>query len=300
MGILVSVAVPLTTFLLMLAVGMGLTVADFTRVRGQRALVVASLLAPLVLLPAAAAALVWLLSPPAEIAAGVLLLAACPIGSVSNAYCYLARASSALAVALTGLSSLGAVLTIPLVGQGLAMALGRALELRAPLPLLATQLVVMLLIPVAIGMWMRRRVPTLADRVSPLLQRLSVGGILLVFALLILSDPAAFVAGLSTTVPLASAFVGLSVVLGWAVAAAITPSPDDRFAIAAGFGARNVGVATAIAVTILGRFEFARFAAAYALVEVPIMLAVVWGFRRMRRATAPVPAESIARSPQST
>jgi hypothetical protein len=40
-----------------------------------------------------------------------------------------------------------------------------------------------------------------------------------------------------------------------------------------------VGVATAIAVTILGRVEFARFAAAYAFVEIPLMLAAVALFR---------------------
>jgi BASS family bile acid:Na+ symporter len=298
MGTLVSAAVPVTTFLLMLAVGMDLTTADFARVRNQRSLVLAGLLAPLVLLPAAAAAMLWLLSPPPEVAAGVLLLAACPIGSVSNVCCQLARASSALAITLTGLSSLGAGLTIPLVGQGMALALGRPLELRAPVPLLATQLVLMLLLPVALGMWSRHRVPALAERGSPILQRLSVGGILFVFTLLILSNPAAFAAGLSTTVPLAAAFVGLSVVLGWATAAAITRSPADRFAIAAGFGARNVGVATAIAVTILGRLEFAHFAATYALVELPMLLAVVWIFRKAHRSSALAPPSTV-RSPQS-
>jgi BASS family bile acid:Na+ symporter len=282
MRTLVNAAVPATTFLMMLAVGLDLTPGDFARVARQRALLAAGLLAPIILLPAAAAALVALLSPPPDVAAGVLLLAACPIGSVSNSFAYLAGASTALAVALTGISSLAAWLTIPLVGQGLALALGTPLELQAPVPVLAAQLGLLLLVPVIAGMAIRARAPALATRSSPLLQRLALVGILTIFALLVLSDPGAFAAGLSTTVPLAIAFVTLSLALGWATAATLTTQPGDRFAIAAGFGARNVGVATAIAVTFLGRFEFARFAATYAFIEVPILLAAVWAYRRAR------------------
>jgi ACR3 family arsenite efflux pump ArsB len=95
----------------------------------------------------------------------------------------------------------------------------------------------------------------------------------------ILADAPAFVDELSTTVPLAITFVVGSVVAGWTTAALFTGDSCDRFAIASEFGARNVGVAAAIAVTVLGRFEFARFAAAYALVELPLMLAAVAWFR---------------------
>ena len=35
------------------------------------------------------------------------------------------------------------------------------------------------------------------------------------------------------------------------------------------FGTRNIGVALAIAVTLLGRVEFSRFAIVYAFVEIP-------------------------------
>jgi hypothetical protein len=45
------------------------------------------------------------------------------------------------------------------------------------------------------------------------------------------------------------------------------------------FVVRNVGIATAVAVTALGRVEFAVFATAYFLAQVPILLAAVLGFR---------------------
>src|SRR5262249_37235500 len=82
--------------------------------------------APLVLLPPLAVGLVWLFAAPPDIAAGVLLVAACPIGGVSNGYSSLARASTALSVTLTGLSCLCASFTIPVIGRRLDAAAGAA------------------------------------------------------------------------------------------------------------------------------------------------------------------------------
>ncbi|MCM3880551.1 MAG: hypothetical protein ND807_10630, partial [Vicinamibacterales bacterium] len=54
--------------------------------------------------------------------------------------------------------------------------------------------------------------------------------------------------------------------------------------VATEFATRNVGVATAIAVTILGRVEFARFGITYFMTEAPMMLLVAAAFRRRRAA----------------
>ena len=59
------------------------------------------------------------------------------------------------------------------------------------------------------------------------------------------------------------------------------PAPD-RFTLATEFATRNVAVATAIAVTLLGRAEFALFATTYFLTELPLTLLAVAGFRRLR------------------
>jgi ACR3 family arsenite efflux pump ArsB len=71
-----------------------------------------------------------------------------------------------------------------------------------------------------------------------------------------------------------------SIAAGWLAAAAVTTDAKDRFTVAAEFGSRNVGVALAIAVSFLGRVDFARFAVVYALCEIPLMLLAVALFRR--------------------
>ena len=286
MAALLGIAAPVTTFTLLLAIGMELTTDDFARVRGQRLLVFAGLFAPFILLPVFALALTQLLTSPPESTFGVLLIAASPIGTVSNTYCSLARASMALSITLTGLSSLVAGIALPLTGIALESLLARPFDLQLPFGLLAVQLLLLLALPVALGMVLRRRAPALAIQLGPRLQGWSVTGSLVVLILVVLENATAFVNELSATVPLAAAFVLTSVLAGWGIAALITADRRDRFTILSEFGARNVAVATTIAVTILGRPDFARFAAAYAFVELPLMLAVVALFRRSQAVRA--------------
>lgn len=290
MKTLIDLTVPALTFILLAAVGLDLTSKDFARLRSQRTLVVTGLVGPLVLLPPIAVVLAWLFRLAPEVAASLLLVAACPIGGISNTYSYLARASTALSVTLTGLSCLLAGFTVPLVAEGIDGTVGRKLavplwDVRVPMASLIAQLLLMLTLPVAFGMWVRGRWPHLAARYRPAIQSLAFAGVGLVLLLIIGDDPPAFFGGLSSTVPVAAMFIACSAAAGWATAAIVSGDPRDRFTIAAEFGTRNLGVAMAIGVTMLGRVEFARFAYTYFLAEIPLMLLMV-AWRRRRQAVA--------------
>ena len=283
MKALIDLSVPVLTVLLQAAVGLDLTSRDFARVRRQPALILAGLIGPLLLLPPLAIAVAWMFRPPPDISAALLLIAMCPIGGISNTFSYLARASPALSVTLTGLSCLLAGLTIPFLGRMFERVLPDSLALAVPIPTLLVQLLLLLTLPVGLGMWMRVRGGERAMAYQPLLQRLSFAGVGLVLMLIVLDDPQAFFGGLSTTVPLVAVFVVSSTVVGWMTAAMVTTDSRDRFTLAAEFGTRNLGVAMAIAVTLLGRVEFARVAYTYFLTELPLMLIAVALFRRQRR-----------------
>jgi BASS family bile acid:Na+ symporter len=283
MQTLIDFAVPAIAFILLVAVGLDLTAADFAHVRRRPAVILAGLLAPLLLLPLIAIGIISAFRPAADVAGGLLLLASCPIGGISNVFSYLARASTALSVTLTGLSCLCAIVTIPLVSKGLELALAQPQGLTAPAAVLVSQLVWLMTAPLALGVWARQRTPALAQRYRPLLQRLSflgVGGLIVV---MILDDPSAFLTGLPTTTPLAAAFVVSCAGAGWLTSMLVTRDSRDRFTLAAEFGTRNVGVAMAIAVTVLGRVEFARFGLTYFMTEVPLMLAAVALYRRTQQ-----------------
>jgi BASS family bile acid:Na+ symporter len=277
----IDISVPAITFITLAAIGMDLTTDDFVRLRRRRIVVLTGLIGPLLLLPPIAIGLLWVFRPPLEVATGLLLVAACPIGGISNTYSYLARASTALSVTLTGTSCLLAVVTIPVVGHALELALARPLNLTVPIPVLLVQLLLMLALPVGLGMWVRRRRTELAVRYRASVQRSAFVGVGILLALVILEDPQAFASGLSTTIPLAAVFVTCSAAVGWMTATLVTGDRRERFTLAAEFGTRNLGVAIAIAVTLFGRVEFARFALTYFLTEVPLMLMAIALFRKV-------------------
>jgi BASS family bile acid:Na+ symporter len=290
-GTFIDIAVPAITFILLAAIGMDLTADDFVRVRRRWMVVVAGLIGPLLLLPPIAIGLVWAFRPPLEVATGLLLVTACPIGGISNTYSYLARASTALSVTLTGTSCLLAAVTIPVVGRALELAVAQPLNLVAPIPSLLVQLLLMLAVPVALGMWVRKHRTRLADRYKRSVELSSFVGVGILLVLVIVDDPHAFAGGLSTTIPLAAAFVASSTAAGWMTATLVTGDHRERFTLAAEFGTRNLGVAIAIAVILLGRVEFARFALTYFLTEVPLMLMAIALFRKVDTLSKQYPAK---------
>jgi len=274
----IDIAIPLITFVAMTCVGMDLTVAHFAAVRRRPMLLAAGLLAPVIILPALALFLIAFAKPPAHVAAGLLLVAACPIGGISNTYSYLAQASTALSVALTTSSSALAALTIPVISRGFELALGAPMGFSAP-AVLPAQLFLMVVLPVLIGMTVRHRWPGFAARNRVAFQRTAFAAVGLLLAMIIGSNWTQFVDGFTSTVPLAFVFVLLSLISGWTVAAGLGASHSDRFTLAAEFATRNVAIATAIAVTLLGRPEFAIFGATYFLTEQPVLLTATLLYR---------------------
>lgn len=277
----VDIGVPLIVFLLLAAVGMDLTPAHFLQLRRAPRCLWVGVLAPVVLLPLLALALVRVLRPGADTAAGLLLVAACPIGGISNTYSYLAGASTGLSVFLTTTSSALAVVTIPAISWAFERALDRPMGFAAP-PALPLQLIVLVLVPVGIGMWLRRRWPEWTAARRPAVQRAGFAALVLVLLLVVSADPAAFRREAAEAVPLSVAFVTASFAIGWLAGIAVRASAPDRFTLAAEFATRNVAIAAAIAVTLLGRPAFAAFGAIYFLIELPLMLAAVAWFRTRR------------------
>ena len=290
MQTVLPVAVPLLTFLLLTAVGCDLVAGDFRALARRPRVLFGGIVLPLLVLPALAVCAISIFDPPPAVAAGLLLVAACPIGGVSNFYSLAANASVALSVTLTGVSCALAAFTIPLVGTLLDRALGESVGVRVPFAMLAIQSVALLLVPIALGMTLRARVPELVARYRAGFRVFAFAALATLLSLIAVSDRGRFMADLAATVPLSAAFVVASFAAGWAAGLVLRAEPLDRFTLAAEFATRNVAVAASIAITLLGRAEFATFGTTYVLVEAPIVLLAAFAFR-----TRPVP--SAARVP---
>lgn len=114
-----------TLFLLMLALGMELHLADFTRLLRYRRALLLGIAGQLLLLPLAALLITQTLPLPGAIAVGLMLLAACPGGATSNMFTRYAKGDVALSISLTAVSSMLAPVSVPfIVGLGLYLTLG--------------------------------------------------------------------------------------------------------------------------------------------------------------------------------
>ena len=100
--------------LMMLGVALELKLDDFKRILVAPKAPLIGLTAQFILLPAFTFLLTMIINPPASIALGMILVAACPGGNLSNIMTYLARGNCAISVSMTAVSTLAAIVMTPL------------------------------------------------------------------------------------------------------------------------------------------------------------------------------------------
>ncbi len=149
-----------------------------------------------------------------------------------------------------------------------------------PYGVLAGQLVLLLVLPVLIGMGIRRRWPDITRRHARILLGFSVATLAVLLGFIIVQEAEQFASALTDLAAAAGVLTVLAFGAGWATGWASAGAATDRFTVGMVFVVRNVGIATAV--TSVGRVEFAVFATAYFLAQVPLLLAVVVVFRWMR------------------
>lgn len=163
---------------IMFGVALDLSFKDITAAFKRPVALSAGLLSQFILMPAMTFVLVWLWRPEAGLALGLLLVAACPGGNISNFISALARADVALSVSLTAVSTLLCVVFTPLnfdMWAGLlldAQPLLRSVELNVS-DLFRT-VFLLLIAPVITGMTMNHRHPRISAKMRGPLRTISM------------------------------------------------------------------------------------------------------------------------------
>jgi len=106
---------PIILALIMLGLGLGLKLEDFTRVFKTPKDFFVGLISQLIILPIVAYILILVLKTPPEIAIGVMIIAAAPGGVTSNILTRFANGDVALSISLTAIISLISIVTVPLI-----------------------------------------------------------------------------------------------------------------------------------------------------------------------------------------
>lgn len=153
----------------MFAVSLGIQRQELVRLKSTPRAVVAGLFSQWVALPAITLGLIVVLKPHPGIALGMLLVAACPGGNVSNYFCQLAKANTALSVGLTTIATLGAALLTPLIFSGAAHLLpeGTTTSVEVDWFEMVKTTLLLIVLPVALGAVLRETKPQWAATLWP-------------------------------------------------------------------------------------------------------------------------------------
>lgn len=159
------------TALIMFGVALDLRLDDFVRVFRSPKPVAAGLFVQYVVLPALTFVLILVLRPLPSVALGMLLVAACPGGNVSNFLTHLAKGNTALSISLTAVSTLAAIIMTPLTvafWASLHPATAAIMQSIRLDPLqMALMVLVILGIPLGAGMAFNARFPRAASMLQP-------------------------------------------------------------------------------------------------------------------------------------
>jgi len=242
--------------IVMFGVALELRAEDFRRVVERPRPVLIGLAGHYLVFPAFTYVLVLIIKPPPSVALGMMLVASCPAGNISNFLVHLARGNTALSVSISSTSTVLSVIATPLVLRfwGSMYAPTRAI-LRAvavdPMDMFVT-IFLLLGLPLAAGMFVQRRWPAFAERARLPMKRLSIGIFVAFLILALLANWQYFVKFVGRVVLAVFLHNAVALTSGYWTAAAFGLPVRDRRAVSFEVGIQNSGLGLILVFTFFG------------------------------------------------
>jgi len=163
---------------LLFGVALDITLSDFKKVVQSPKSVFVGLIGQLILMPILTIILIFILKLPVSLSLGMILVAACPGGNVSNYAVHMAKANTVLSVLLTSISTLAAIVITPLYFSQLAPLVPDSEALRktiyvAPWDMVFT-ILKLIVLPLIIGMSMNTYFPAFTQKVKGFVKAFSL------------------------------------------------------------------------------------------------------------------------------
>jgi len=173
---------PIGLALIMLGLGMSLTIQDFIRVAKIPKDFLVGFICQLILLPIVAFLLIKLLNISAELAIGVMLIAAAPGGVTSNVLTKFAKGDVALSISLTAIVSLISIVSVPfIVFNSINFFEITNVSKNISMTGIALKMFFVVTVPVIIGMTIKHFANNFINSKALIIQRASVFLFVLVF-----------------------------------------------------------------------------------------------------------------------
>ncbi|RLD56151.1 MAG: bile acid:sodium symporter family protein [Bacteroidetes bacterium] len=252
--------------IIMLGMGLSLVMDDFKRIIIYPKAIFVGLVNQLILLPLIgfAIAISFPLTP--EIAIGLMILAACPGGPTSNLITHLAKGDTALSVTLTALSSFITLLTIPfIINFALVHFLDEGQMIQLDVVETITRIFIIIIIPIIIGMLIRRYREKFALRMANPVRKASGIVIALVIIGILIKERENIVSYFQQAGIVALVLNVSTMLVGYYSARLFKIKDKRAISISIESGIQNGTLAMSIAIVLLGSTELAITPAIYSL-----------------------------------
>ena len=274
---------PIALALIMLALGLGLTVKDFTRVVKQPKDFIVGLVCQLILLPIIAFILIKIFNTPLELALGVMIIAAAPGGVTSNILTKFANGDVALSVSLTAIVSLLSILTVPfLVFKSADLLNVNYISKDISMTGIALKMFLVVTLPVMIGMLIRKFSTNFIISKTVFIQRLSIVLFLIVFASIWIEEWDKIFSYLSRAGIIALSLNLIMMIVGFYVAKVFASSIEQRKCISLECGLQNGTLAVFVSTQLFDNIVYLVPTAAYALIMFVTSIIFVFLIREIK------------------
>lgn len=233
--------------IIMFGVALDIRWGHFTQLLDQKKAIATGLFSQIILLPALTILLILVLPISTGMALGLLLVACCPGGNVSNFFSQLARGHVALSVTLTAFSSLSAFFITPLGfflwGSILPSLSSEIKTFEIDLFSLLINMVAILLIPLVVGMSVAAHLPRLAQKIAQPVRIASMFMLIGFIIAAVLNNQNAFVAYLGNVFWIVLLHNGLALIAAYYFSKALKNTEDVNRTVAIETGIQNSGLA---------------------------------------------------------
>ena len=265
--IITQIFLPTSLAIIMFGMGLTLVVNDFTRLFTYPKEIIIGLCNQLVFLPLIGFLIILLFDLNSSMAIGIMILSLCPGGPTSNLITQVARGNIGLSVTLTALASLITVFTIPIILSKAITYFTGETDIVIELPIVQTmiQILVITVIPVSIGMLIRKKNEAFAARMERPMRIASTVLFIIIFLLVMFANKDLIVQAMKE-VGLATLLLNLSTMtLGYLTAKVFGIKGKSQISITIESGIQNGTLAFVIATTILNNVEMGLPTGAYSI-----------------------------------
>lgn len=278
---LTSIFLPLALGIIMLGLGLSLTLDDFKRVVLYPKAILIGLICQMILLPIICFVIALTFGLPPELAVGLMLLAASPGGATANLYSHLSKGDVALNISLTAVNSLLTLFTLPFIVN---FSIGYFLEGGQVIPMQfkkVMEVFAIVLVPVTIGMLVRNKSNSIAQKLDKPVKILSALFLVLIIAATIIKEKSQIALYFEQVGLAALSFNILSMAMGYYVPYIFNIGKKQAIAIGMEIGIHNGTLAIYIALSVIGNSTMSIPPAVYSLIM--FFTAALFGYMVSRK-----------------